>query len=56
MTANDFARSLEAILANMTPAEILQLPGAYNALADALSGEALSHWREAQLRQLRPQS
>ena len=56
MTANDFSRSLEAILANMTPAEILQLPGAYSALADALSEEAFSHWREAQLSQRRPQT
>lgn len=55
MTADDFAHSLEAILSNMTPAEILQLPGAYNALADALSKQALNHWREHKLSQLTSQ-
>ena len=55
MTSNDFVRSLEVILSNMTPAEILQIPGAYNALADALSEDALNHWRETKLSQLHSQ-
>ncbi|MEM9265950.1 MAG: hypothetical protein AAGA46_10545 [Cyanobacteria bacterium P01_F01_bin.13] len=55
MTANDFTRSLEVMLANMPPTEVLQLLGAYNTLAAPIREETFSYWREVQREQLRPQ-
>ena len=44
LTTEEFDAYLEEIVARLTPAQILALPGAYAALAEALNDEVLDAW------------
>ncbi len=41
VTTEEFDRALEALVEEMTPAEILSTPGVYEALSEALNNEAI---------------
>lgn len=46
MNTEDFCAALESVVDELSAAEILALPGAYEVLADALNNEAIARARE----------